>query len=444
MYKNSNTPAKPKPDKEKNVAVSSFTGPASSDACRQQFPALINKDIKHVFLENAGGSQVPLCVPNAIRDYMCNSFVQLGAGYSLADKADAVIEQAHTFGEMFVNGQGTGRTVIGSSTTQLMTNLALSYQDMMGAGDNVVIVQTAHEANAGPWANLAKAGIEVRTWECDPESYVCPLEQLDKLIDERTKVLACVHVSNLIGDIVDIKSICEIAHRKGCKVVVDGVAFAGHRVVDVEELGCDYYVFSAYKVYGPHGMSLLWGRNEAFAEVGLKGRNHWFVPDDDYPYKHELGGINHEQCAGWNAVADYLAFVAGHKGEFTRATIVAAFERMKDLEEPLTERLANFLLKDPRYTLLGHGPEGGSGKGRVPTFAFLHKTLSPPVVVDALQAAGIGCRSGHMYARRLMDGLKIDPTYGVVRVSALHYNTIEEIERVIAVLKALPPQNAQL
>ena len=397
------------------------------DQLRAQFPALAGET---VFLENAGGSQVPAGVPDAIRDYMRDTYVQLGAGYPLSQRADAVVARAHAFAEIFVGGETTGRAILGPSSSQLCAMLAQCYGDALQAGDNVVIVETGHEANVGPWERLASRGIEVRTWRVDPETFACPLDALDELLDERTKVVAVVHVSNLIGAIVDIAPIAQRAHAVGARVVVDGVAFAPHRAVDVLALGCDWYVFSTYKVYGPH-MAVLWGRHDAIAE--LTGPNHYFVPKEEVPYKFELGGVPHESCAGWLAVGEYLRLVAD-SDVLDRATITAAFAAMKRLEAPLTARLLEFLVANPRFRVIG---PTAADDNRVPTVSFLHATRSSADVVAALHAAGIAVRNGHMYARRLCEPLGLDPDDGVVRVSAVHYNTVAEIDRVIDVLDAL-------
>jgi cysteine desulfurase family protein (TIGR01976 family) len=397
---------------------------------RARFPALAGKT---VFLENAGGSQVPECVPDAIRDYMRETYVQLGAGYPLSQRADDVVARAHSFSERFVGGEGTGTAILGPSSSQLCAMLAQCYGDVMAAGDNVVIVETGHEANVGPWARLEARGIEVRTWRVDPETGQCPLDTLDDLLDERTRVVAVVHVSNLLGEIVDVAEVCRRAREAGARTVVDGVAFAPHRAVDVEAVGCDWYVFSTYKVYGPH-MAVLWGRTDAVAE--LTGPNHFFVPRDDVPYKFELGGVPHESCAGWLAVGDHLAFVAGREAgpDVDRATIVDAFARMAELEAPLTERLLDFLVADPRFRVIG--PDD-AGDDRVATVSFLHVERTSADVVAALHASGIAVRNGHMYARRLCEPLDLDPDDGVVRVSAVHYNTVAEIDRVIDALDTL-------
>jgi cysteine desulfurase family protein (TIGR01976 family) len=404
-------------------------------ALRAHFPALDGQPL--ALLENAGGSQCTTGCADAVRAYMRDSFVQLTAGYALSDRADTVVARAHVFAETFVGGSGLGRSILGPSTTQLVANLALAYGAVVQAGDNIVITEAAHESNAGPWARLCAArGAELRVWRLDAARFRCPLEGLDDLLDARTRVVAFVHASNLLGHVVDAAEVCRRARRVGARTVVDGVAFAPHRAVDVAAVGCDWYVFSAYKVFGPH-MAALWGAHAAQRE--LVGLNHFFIPDHDVPYKFELGGVCHESCAGWLAVADYLRllatgqYAAGAGDPADRATVLRAMDTVERLERPLTERLVACVASHPRLRLVGTAQL----EGRFPTVALTHTALPPQEVVKRLHGGGVACRSGHMYARRLCEPLGLDPASGVVRISALHYNTLAEIDRAVNLLQQL-------
>jgi cysteine desulfurase family protein (TIGR01976 family) len=397
---------------------------------RAQFPALASET---VFLENAGGSQVPAVVVDAIRRYMRTTYVQLGAGYPLADRCDAVVEGAHDFINLFMNGRGGGRIILGPSCTQLCTMLAGCYADVLRPGDEIIVVESGHEANIGPWMKLADRGLTVRMWKFDQASMSCPLEGLERLLTDRTKIVAFVHVSNLLGEIVDVAAITRAAHAAGARVVVDGVAYAPHRAIDVAAWGVDWYVYSTYKVYGPH-MAALYGGDDAFAE--LTGPNHFFIPRDEVPYKFELGGANHEGCAGLLALGDYLRFLAGRDGDgpIDRQTIVDAYEVMRACEEPVQARLIEYLLSKKRVRIIG--PAHG-GSNRVGTVSFVHESKSSAEIADAAHARDIGIRNGHMYAYRLCEALGLEPEDGVVRVSLVHYNTVEEIDRLIKVFETV-------
>jgi cysteine desulfurase family protein (TIGR01976 family) len=399
----------------------------SREAVRAWFPSLASG---FAYLENAGGSQVPGVVADAIRDYMLSTYVQLGAGYPQSDRATAVVHEAHALIELLMNARPAGKVVLGPSMTALSTILANAYSDILAPGDEVVIAQTNHEANAGPWARLARRGVAVKIWQIDRESFQCPLDGLSKLLGPRTRVVALPHVSNLLGEITDVAEVARRAHEVGARVVADGVAFAPHRAIDVQALGVDYYLYSTYKVFGPH-MGAMFGRTEAFAE--LEGPNHFFIPKDDIPYKFELGGVSHEGCAGLLALAPYLRFLAGG-AELDRPAALRAFAVMAALEQPLTARLLDFLRSRPAVKIIG-SPRADDA--RVGTVSFVHDRIRSPEIAAAVNREGFGIRYGHMYAIRLCEGLGIDPATGVVRVSLLHYNTEDEIERLLRVLDRL-------
>lgn len=393
---------------------------------RAQFPALAGPTI---YLENAGGSQVPACVADAIRDYMLKSYVQLGAPYDVSRRSTQVVADAHEFINLYLGGTGHGQVVLGPSCTQLVTMLAECYSRLLQPGDEIVICETAHEANAGPWQKLSRFGIKTKLWRVDPSTLQCSLDELRGLLTDATKLVVFPQVSNLLGEIVDVPAITQIAHDAGAKVVVDGVAFAPHRAIDVAAWGVDWYVYSTYKVFGPH-MAALYGSFEAFAE--LEGPNHFFVPGSE-PYKFELGGANHEGCAGLLALGQYLAAVAEDL-ECSRETVVKAWDVMANHERPLQERLLSYL--GSKSDVKVWGPLD-SGLNRVPTISFTTNKTSPSAVCAATDRANIGIRHGHMYAYRMCEALGIDLEQGVIRVSASHYNTLEEIERLIDVIDPL-------
>ncbi|HEY3781490.1 MAG TPA: aminotransferase class V-fold PLP-dependent enzyme [Fimbriimonadaceae bacterium] len=392
--------------------------PENISQIRAQFPALQNG---FIYLENAGGSQVPATVPQAMHDYMLNDYVQLGAGYPISQRATEIVAEAHSFANRLMNGERTGKTILGPSTTQLCYMLAECYERLLTPGDEIIIAETAHEANAGPWAKLANKGFTVRTWRVNPETFQCDTNELKNLITENTKIVAFPHVSNLLGEVVDVQEITRVAHTAGAKVVVDGVAYAPHRLIDVESWGVDYYVFSIYKVFGPH-MAALYANNQALAH--LEGPNHFFVPKDDV-YKFELGGVSHEACAGLLGVKPYLEMLGGER---------EAFLAMAEMELPLQARLIEYLKSKPQVRIIGPGT---AGPERVPTISFVHKTKDSAKITAEVDKCGIGIRHGHMYAYRLCKKLGLSLQTGVVRISAVHYNTLEEIDKLISVLNEI-------
>ena len=397
---------------------------------RRLYPALQDGD---VLLENAGGSQLPEPVIEAITNHLRHDYCQLGAGYPASDRATATVDRAHRFMERFAGGEGIGRVILGSSCTSLMHVLAHAIAATIRPGDEIVVCEQGHEANIGCWLGLQKAGAVIRWWKVDPETGSLSLEGLESVLSENTRLVAFPHVSNLLGEIVDVEAATRLVHHAGARVVVDGVAYAPHRAIDVARWGVDFYVWSTYKVYGPH-MGALFGRSEALAE--LQGPNHFFIPDEDVAYKFELGGASHEGCAGLCGLAPVLASLAdpGNDAEVdadscSRDTIVAAFAAMTALEAPVQTRLLERLRRHDRVRIVG--PISPGIDDRVSTVSFTHFQRDPENIVDVARQAGIGIRHGHMYAYRLCTALGISPDPGVVRVSAVHYNTVSEIDRLM-------------
>ena len=400
---------------------------------RRHYPALSKGT---VLLENAGGSQVPTSVADAIRDHLLHDYCQLGAGYPASDRATATVERAHRFMDRFVNGEGLGRVVLGSSCTSLMHVLAHAIGRTIEPGDEVVVCEQGHEANIGCWTELERFGAVLRWWKVDPETGSLSLDDLESVLSKRTRIVAFPHVSNLLGEIVDVAGVTAMAHQHGAKVVVDGVAYAPHRAIDVRSWNVDFYAWSTYKVYGPH-MGALFGRFDAFE--GLQGPNHFFIPDDELPYKFELGGASHEGCAGLCALAPVLAELADpdnsteiHAENCSYEIVSKAFRTMTDLEAPLQARLLERLLRHEGVRIVG--PAAPEIAARVSTISFLHFQRDSQTIVAAARDADIGIRHGHMYAYRLCEAMGIDLESGVVRVSAVHYNTVAEIDQLMDAL----------
>jgi selenocysteine lyase/cysteine desulfurase len=336
--------------------------------------------------------------------HMLDDYVQLGAHYDRSRRAVATVERAHDFIKTMMNAHEMGEVAFGPSTSALCAMLADTYGRCPRAGrDEIVIGEAGHEANIAPWVKLSDRGYRPRFWKVDPGTGESSLEELEFLVGPRTRLVAIHHVSNILGRIEELEAITRIAHAAGAKVVVDGVAYAPHRAMDVAAWGVDWYVFSTYKVYGPH-MAVLFGRFDAFEE--LEGPNFYFVDGEDLTYKFELGGSNHESCAGLLGLREYLAFLAGVSPEgLNREALESAWGCMARLEQGPQARLLAFLAGHPDVRLIG---PASSDEVRVPTVS----------------------------AHRLARALDLDPDDGVVRISLVHYNDEQEVQRLIEFLNA--------
>ena len=219
---------------------------AKQEELRLEFP-FFREYPDWIFLENAGGSQVPSSVIEAISRYFARTYVQLSADYEQSNEATQIVKKAHDFCLELMNGAGVGEVILGSSTTQLMHTLAHAFDKLITSPDDeIILTNLAHEANYGAWTKLRGT---VREWQVHER---IDLDDLSQLLSDRTRIVALTHVSNLIGEILDVQAITELVHARcpRARVIVDGVAYVPHRAIDVRQWNVDFYVFSLYKVSG--------------------------------------------------------------------------------------------------------------------------------------------------------------------------------------------------
>jgi len=385
---------------------------------REQFPALKNN---MAFMDNAGGSQTLKTVMDRITEYLTHYDVQLGASYLTSQVASARLEESKVSLQSWVNAKHSEEIMIGSSTTLLLRILSLCISQNWRKGDEIIITNTDHEANMAPWRDLQKAGFIVKTWKINPNTYHLELNDLESLMSEKTKLVALTHTSNILGTINPIKDIANLVHSHNALICVDGVAFAPHRLVDVQELDVDFYVFSTYKTFGPH-QAIMYGRLDHLEAIN--GINHAFI--DSIPYKFQPGNLNYELSYSLAAIPDYVKRLGNND-------LAKGFEEIADYEQELANHLLNYLNSNPNITVIG---ETSANKNlRVSTISFVHKNLNSQHIVEKVDAHDIGIRFGDFYAVELIDDLGLRQNNGVVRVSLVHYNTIDEIENLISIFK---------
>jgi len=395
------------------------------DFVRGRFPALGNNPDWALF-DNAGGS-VPLgAVVDRAADYMRSCMVQLGASYALSEEASRRVDAGHRAAERLF-GAAEGDVVVGPSTTMLTRIAAAALRPLWQEGDEVIVTDLDHEANVGAWRELEKSGIVIREWRCDADSYALRLEDLEPLLHERTRLVAFTHCSNLVGEIQDVAAIAKRVREAGALSYVDGVAYAPHRRVDVAALGVDLYVASHYKVYGPHLAALHVGR-ELLARVAPQ--NHFFI-EDAGPYRLEPGNVNHELTSALPAVVAYLEELDRHHGG--AGTVDGAFARITAHEQELVAPLLAFLDAHPRVRLLGRAI---ADERRAPTVSFVPLEQRASAIPPRLDAQSVAIRWGHFYAYRFCTRFGLHDNDGVVRASMVHYNTPDEVTRLIEALDA--------
>ena len=394
------------------------------DFVRPRFPALSDN---WALFDNAGGT-VPLgTVVDSVATYMRECMVQVGASYAQSARAGKAVADGHRAAEKLL-GAGHGEVVLGSSSTVLAKWIARGLRETWSEGDEIVVTDLDHETNVGPWRALEETGIVVREWRVREDDLDLHLEDLEPLLGPRTRLVAFTHCSNILGRHTDAARICRMVRSAGALTCVDGVAHAPHRRPDVGAIGCDLYLTSFYKVCGPH-VGALFGRHEVLERA--RSQNHFFVPEDAVPYKFEPGNVNHELVASLPAIPEYLEALDIHHGG--AGELAGAWSLVEQHECALVDPLLHFLEEHPRIRILGPV----SSEQRAPTVSFVVEGRRSSEIPPLLDERGVAVRFGHFYAYRLIRRLGLLDRDGVVRVSMAHYNSPEEVERLIDGLEAV-------
>ena len=404
------------------------------DKVRQYFPALASE---WTFFDNAGGSQTLKKVVDRISEFLLSSDVQLGASYAVSQLAGERLALATRGMATLINANSFKEVVMGPSTTMMLKVLSMCLGQTFTSGDEIIVTNCDHEANIGAWVALEKQGIKVKVWQIRPDTLELHLADLEALMSPRTKLVTLTHASNVLGTINPIKEIATFVHDRNAMICVDGVAYAPHRLVDVQDLDVDFYALSFYKVYGPHH-ALLYGKEEHL--LRLHGLNHYFIQQTDIPYKFQLGNVNFELSYGMLGLCDYLSELAQlHYGDKTapdlRSQMVQAFDLISIHEEELSDRLLSYLNSKPNVRVIGQ--PNADRQCRVPTISFVVDGMNSSTIPAKIDQHYIGIRYGDFYAKRLIEYLGLASQGGIVRVSMVHYNTLEEVNSLIEAFEQL-------
>jgi cysteine desulfurase family protein (TIGR01976 family) len=392
---------------------------------RAQFPDMG----RFAFFENAGGTFVPHSVIDGVRSYMSETQVQPGGDYAPSIEAARRIAKSHRLMAEMLNA-ASEEVMVGISTSMNVYILAQAIRHWFAPGDEIVVTNLDHEANNGAWRRLEEFGLEIREWRVNKDTADLELDDLETLLSERTRLVCVSQCSNITGSINDVAEIARRVHRAGALICVDAVAYAPHRVLDVKALDVDFYLVSLYKVYGPH-LSLLYGKRELLLKA--KRQHHYFIADENIPLKLNPGGPNHELTASLSGIIDY--FGAIHRRHFpgSNAALHSRLKECFDLVAAHEERLArpfvDFLKSKPEVRIIGRATADAAA--RVPTFSFVVEGRSSAEFPKHLAKHDVGIRAGHFYAKRLIDALGVDKNNGVVRASMVHYNSPDEVMRLI-------------
>jgi len=402
---------------------------------RSQFPAMgrIVNGYPAAYLDGPGGTQVPQRVVDAVTDYLLNHNCNIHGLFATSEESDVIIENAHAALADLL-GARASEVSFGTNMTTLTIFVAQSLARDWKPGDEVVITALDHEADRGPWLHLEERGIVVREGPVDVGSCTVVWPEFEKLVNDRTRLVALGYASNATGTVNDVKRATELAHSVGALCYVDAVHYALHGAIDVKDIGCDFLVCSPYKFFGPH-IGALYVRNEVNDRIRpLKLKTQ----EEEPPYRFETGTLCHEGIAGAAEAVEFIADVGRHHADGgesldRRTAVVAGMNAMEAYERPLAQRLIDGLSALPGLRI--YGPP--AGHPRTSTVSFTLDGHPAPDMARTLGEQGLFVWDGDFYAARVVELAGIADSGGLLRVGLCPYNTADEVERVIAAVAAL-------
>jgi cysteine desulfurase family protein (TIGR01976 family) len=403
---------------------------------RGQFPSLTQTVNGHpaVFLDGPGGTQVPQRVIDAISSYLARDNANSGGNYETSFRTDRMLLEARRAMADFL-GCDWDEIIFGQNMTSLTFMISRSIGRELNPGDEIVLTYLDHDANFSPWKALEERGVVIRVAEFRPADCTLDMADLASKITSKTKLVAVGLASNAVGTINDVDEITRLAHRVGAMAYIDAVHYAPHGPIDVRGIDCDFLVCSAYKFFGPH-MGVLYGKREHLARL----QSYKVRPlVNDVPYRWEWGTLNHECIAGIEACVNYLADVGRGvepAAANRRQAILAAMHEIKSYERALAEKLITGLLAIPGLKFYGI-TDVRKFHRRCPTVAVRIEGYTPKELATRLNERGFFTWDGNYYALNVSEKLGVEPTGGFLRIGLAHYNTAEEVERLLAALREI-------
>lgn len=397
---------------------------------RTQFPALAIKDgdAPRIYFDNPAGTQVPQRVVDRTVETLVSKNANLGGFFTTTRDASAMVDMAHQACADFYNARSAREIIFGQNMTTLTLHMSRCLGRKFHKGDEIVLSRMEHDANVAPWLLLADdLGLVVKWMDFDPETYEFPEDALRKVLSDKTKLVAMGLASNCTGTVNDVKAFAKEAKTVGALVFVDAVQYAPHYAIDVQALGADMLVSSAYKWFGPH-MGILWGREELLAETfAYKLR----PAGDDLPHKFETGTLSHEGMAGCLGAVEYFEQF-GH-GDTRAKRISTAWDRLVGHEHSLTMKMIDGLRGVRGLTIRGITSANALHR-RVPTVSFTLEGHHPDALAKSFAAENIFVWSGHNYAVEPVSRMGLLEKGGVLRVGMAHYNTPSEVDQFLSCL----------
>lgn len=411
-------------------------------AYRRFFPALSQTVPDHpvIFFDNPGGTQVPSAVLDAITAYLTRANANTGGAFANSRRTDAIIAEARAAMADFLNAD-PDEIIFGANMTTLTFAISRALGRVFQPGDEILVTTLDHDANIAPWLALRENGVAVQTADIHLATCTLDMDDLHSKLSPRTRLVAIGYASNAVGTINDLPTIIQWAREAGALVFVDAVQYAPHGPIDVRALDADFLVCSAYKFFGPH-LGILYGKRPLLKQLAAyKVR----PASNEPPDKFETGTLNHEGIAGLLGALDYLAMLGRDHADLypdvcpdwsgRRRALKLAMAAIQDCERGLVAYLLRHLSNIDGLSLLGlTRPE--DLPRRVPTVACISSRHTPHDLARELGEYGISTWDGNYYAMALMERLGLGEQ-GALRIGLAHYNTTEEIDQLIAILRQL-------
>lgn len=397
---------------------------------RSQFPGLARQTSGKpaIFADGPAGSQVPISVAEAISAALLHTNANHGGLFATSIESDAMLHRVHQDVATFLGTSDPDCIVFGNNMTSLTFSFSRALAQTWKEGDEIVLSRCDHDANVTPWVlaaqdrNVAVRWIEINAHDCSLN-----LESYEHALGKRTKLVAVGMASNAVGTIHPVRHIADLAHEVGALVFLDAVHYAPHLLIDAPATGADFIACSAYKFFGPH-VGILWGKRELLERLSpYKVR----PATNELPGRWMTGTQNHEGIAGTGAAIAYLASLS-EEGTNLRERVVSAYWRIAEHERLLGTCFLERLSRLNGYCLYGQP----TMNQRVSTFGITHERLTATQLSQRLAEEGIFTWAGNFYALPLTEALGIEPE-GMLRIGFLHYNTLEEVERVIEALRCI-------
>ena len=408
---------------------------------RSHFPSLHSETL---FFDNPGGTLVAQEVLERMQHYYLHNNANHGGSFPTSRASDAVVWEARQAMADFLNAPRVEEIIFGQNMTSLTLHISRSLARTLHPGDEIVVTRLDHDANIAPWLLIAEdRDCKIHWVDIHPADCTLDMEELERLITDRTKIVAVGYASNAVGTVNDVQRVVQLAHRVGALCFIDAVQLAPHKPIDVQELDCDLLACSAYKFFGPH-TGILYGKYELLDRLkAYKVRPAGNLPPD----KFETGTQSFESIAGVLGVLEYLAelgktygaeFAGRYQQRFSgrKLELKQAMAAIEAYEVDISKALLAGLSSVPGLHLWGiTDPE--RIQQRVPTFSFSLQGWHPQAIAEGLGKEDINVWDGNFYALAVLERLGLEEQGGIVRVGAVHYNTRDEVDKLIQMLQRI-------